>query len=62
VSFGGEEHLVVILGDGSTMMVPRVWTDADGHTDETISKDETVFSADALRSLVRVVDGLLQRN
>jgi hypothetical protein len=57
--FGGPTRIVVLLDDGTTMRLPRAWTDADG----TASRDptESVFSVDALRELVDLVEAIGRR-
>jgi hypothetical protein len=62
VCIGGDHHLVVRLADGSTMRVPRDWTDADGlDVQEQVQGTARVFSIEALRELIAVVDGLQQK-
>jgi hypothetical protein len=43
----GPTQLVVRLGDGTTLRVPRAWTDADGPSPERAC--ESVFNVEALR-------------
>jgi hypothetical protein len=56
---GGQIHIVVRPPDGTPMRVPRAWTDADGAPPQ--NSVERVFSVDAMRELIQLVDGLLQR-
>jgi hypothetical protein len=46
----GPTELVVRLGDGTTLRVPRAWTDADGPLPEPAC--ESVFTVEALRELL----------
>lgn len=54
----GRTQLVVRLRDGTTLRVPRAWTDADGMPPEAAR--ESVFTVDALRELLERV-ALLRR-
>jgi hypothetical protein len=47
---------VVRVADGTTMRIPRAWTDADGAPPNETS--ETVFSIEALRDLLRLVEAI----
>jgi hypothetical protein len=55
----GPTQLVVRLGDGTTMRVPRAWTDADGTPPEPAR--ESVFTVEALRELLDRVARLRER-
>ena len=44
------------VADGTTMKIPRAWTDADGAPPH--ESGETVFSIEALRDLLRLVDAI----
>jgi hypothetical protein len=59
VVFGGPTQIVVRLADGSSMRVPRSWTDADGVAPP--DAPPSVFSIDALRDLVALVETLRHR-
>ena len=52
----GRTQIVVRLGDGTSMRLPRAWTDVDGAPSQHIA--ETIFTADALRALLDLVDAL----
>jgi len=54
----GVEYLVVQLRDGTPMRLPRRWTDADGHTGQEPGARKGMFSAESLRELMRVLDGM----
>jgi hypothetical protein len=53
---GGAATVVVRLADGTTMRLPRTWTDADGPPSHEPA--ESVFSVEALRDLLRLVDAI----
>jgi hypothetical protein len=55
----GPTQLVVRLGDGTTLRVPRAWTDADGPMPEPAR--ESVFTVEALRELLDHVGCLRAR-
>ena len=56
---GGLAQIVVRLGDGTSMRLPRAWTDADGA--QPPSRSERVFSIAALLELSERVDILGRR-
>jgi len=56
---GGPTQIVVRLRDGTSMRLPRAWTDADGARPP--SGTERVFSIDAMRELIERVDALGRR-
>ena len=51
---GGTSAIVVRISDGTTMRIPRAWTDADGTPPH--GPAETVFSIEALRDLLHLLD------
>jgi hypothetical protein len=53
---GGTSAIVVRVGDGTAMRLPRGWTDAEGTPPNVPS--ETVFSIEALRDLLRLIDAI----
>lgn len=55
---GGPTQIVMRLSDGSSMRVPRSWTDADGPPP---GASERVFTIDSLRELVALVEALQRR-
>ena len=57
--FAGAATVVVRLADGTTMRLPRTWTDADGAPSH--EPTESVFSVEALRGLLRLVDAIGRR-
>ena len=59
VVLDGPTQLVVRLGDGTTLRVPRAWTDADRPPPEPAC--ESVFTVEALRKLLDHVARLRER-
>jgi len=57
----GGQHLIVRLRDGSTMRLPRAWTDADGVAGSPSAQLSTVFTIEALRELLGLLDALKRR-
>lgn len=57
---GGTSAIVVRIADGTTMRIPRAWTDADGPPPH--EPDETVFSIEAVRDLLRLLDAIGARS
>jgi len=56
----GPQQLVVRVPGGLAMRLPRAWTDADGLPAET-SDPDAVFSVDAIRALLEIVEALHRR-
>ncbi len=56
----GPRQIVIRVDDGSSMRVPRSWTDADGPP--RAEAPEHVFTVDALRELGALVVALAQRS
>ena len=57
---GGKKDLLVQLRDGSTIKLPRSWTDADGAT-ALESSPAAVFTLASVRELAALLDALRQR-
>ena len=57
---GGHRDLLVQLGDGSAIRLPRSWTDADG---PPVSQPlpATLVTVSAVRELITLLDALSQR-
>jgi hypothetical protein len=58
---GGKRFLVVRLGDGSTMRMPRRFTNADGADGQGPPQPgcaDAVFTVEAIRELMVVVNAL----
>lgn len=53
---GRGQHLVVQLPDGSSMRIPRAWTDADGAAEPP--ERITIFTVRALRELIEIAGAL----
>ena len=51
---GGAATIVVRIADGTTMRIPRAWTDADGAPPH--EPVESIFTAEAMSDLLRLVD------
>ncbi len=58
---GRGDELTVELQDGSTMRIPRAWTDADGGRVESSPPSAAVFTLGALRDLMGLVQALRGR-
>jgi hypothetical protein len=56
----GPQQLVVRVLGGLAMRLPREWTNADGAPAET-SEADAVFSVDAIRALLEIVEALHRR-
>ena len=54
----GRQQLVVRLPDGTTMRLPRAWTDADGEPPAAGSGRETVCSLGGLVELTDLIEAL----
>jgi hypothetical protein len=55
----GPEKVIARIGDGTTMRIPRGWTDIDGV--QSSLAVERVFSVDAMLALIELVDALGRR-
>ena len=54
----GKVWVVVCLGDGSTVKIPRRWTDADGTLQCVELGSDSKFSLSGLRELLKLVEAL----
>jgi hypothetical protein len=59
VVLGGPAKVVVRLHNGTTMNLPRSWTDADGAPREEPAV--STFSVEALRELIQLIDCICRR-
>jgi hypothetical protein len=61
---GDKAILTIRLPDGSTMKIPRAWTDADGVTEAVRSSAsiESIFTVEAVRQLIDLAAALRNRN
>ena len=57
----GKADLVVRLADGSSMKLPRRWTDADGMRQGEALGGDSKFCLAGLRALLRLVEALQRR-
>ena len=57
----GPKSLVVRLKDGSTMKIPRLWTDIDGLASGSEMCDSEIFTLEACRELIELIDSLKRR-
>ena len=55
---GGRAQIVVRLNDGTTMRLPRSWTDIDGVRALPV---ESIYTIDSLRELLEHVEVLRRR-
>lgn len=58
VLMGGRERITIGLDNGTSMHIPRHWTDADGAQPSGACARERVFTTESLRGLVNLVDVL----
>jgi len=54
----GNGCIVIQLEDGTSMRIPRAWTDADGSVDHT--RELTVFTMESLEQVVSLVEAFLR--
>ncbi len=57
----GGQWLVVRLPDGTAMKIPRSWTDADGPSAGGALSGSEVFTVEAYRELLALIDALKAR-
>jgi hypothetical protein len=58
-----DTHRVVVRHcDGGTMKIPRAWTNADGEQTSARAFRPQVFTVEALRELLDLIDALRQRD
>jgi hypothetical protein len=55
---GGPVQLVVRLGDGTAMRLPRSWTDIDG---APVRAADSIYTVDSLRELLELVEAFRRR-
>lgn len=60
---GGRDCLAIRLVDGTSMRVPRQWTDADGaHSGhEEHKENDFFFTVDSLRRILSLLEAFLSR-
>ena len=59
VVIDGNKCIAIRLEDGTSMRIPRAWTDADGLVAET--GELTVFTTESLRQALELTAAFLQR-
>jgi len=59
---GGRERFVIRADDGTSMQIPRGWTDADGPSTSDQEQHRGTFSVESLRRLTDLVDALSRRS
>lgn len=60
VLMSGEHRLTIRIADGTSMHIPRGWTDADGEPPRS-GANRGPFTITSLRQLLELVDTLLNR-
>ncbi len=58
----GNERVVIRVHDGTSMRIPRRWTNADGDPTDQSLDGNTVFSIDSLRRVIELVEAFTQRS
>ena len=54
----GKNHLSIRLRDGSSMRIPRDWTDVDGKANEGEPAIGSILTSEAIRELTELVDAV----
>lgn len=62
VLVGGNERITIRLMDGSSMYIPRSWTDADRTEPQSARARDSYLTIDALRRLIALVEALLSHS
>jgi len=57
----GKQRITIRLADGTSMHIPRDWTDADGVAPDSDGGREGFFAIESLRQLINLVDALSSR-
>jgi hypothetical protein len=57
----GKMRITIRLKDGTSMRVPRHWTDADGDIAKSSSQHETALTNESMRRLFELVDAFSRR-
>jgi hypothetical protein len=58
---GGNRKITIRLKDGTSMRIPRLWTDADGDPPPNDCRTEMRFTVDSLRRLLDLVEAFSRR-
>jgi hypothetical protein len=56
---GGREQITLRLSDGTSIRLPRGWTDADGAPAD--GQDEAVLTVEAVRRMLALLEAFLRR-
>jgi hypothetical protein len=57
---GGRERITLRLSDGTSIRMPRRWTDADGGA-AADGPDETILTVDAVRCMLALIEAFVRR-
>jgi hypothetical protein len=57
----GKQRLTLRINDGSTMRIPRQWTDADGVDTDQPPVREGIYTTESLRRLFSLIDAFKDR-
>ncbi len=58
---GGRNQITIRLNDGTSMRIPRRWTDADGSSAAGDDRAESTLTVDSMRRLFELVDAFCRR-
>ena len=58
VLINGKNQLAIRLRDGSSMRIPREWTDVDGKAIEGEPAVSSILTSESIRELVELVDAV----
>ena len=54
----GKNYLAIRLRDGSSMKIPRDWTDVDGKANESEPAIGSILTSEAIRELIELTDAV----
>lgn len=54
----GKSYLAIRLRDGSSMKIPRDWTDVDGKANESELAVCSILTSEAIRELIELTDAI----
>ena len=57
----GKNYLAIRLRDGSSMKIPREWTDVDGKANESGPAVCSILTSEAIRELIELTDAIRRR-
>lgn len=61
VLMAGNTCIAIRIDDGTSMRIPRAWTDADGSTRSEVHAP-TVFTTESLRQVLELAEAFLRRS